>query len=367
MLNIKKLMLALAILAPSWMTAAQAELLVGLGAPLSGQYAWGGEQYRVGADLAIEKINAAGGVLGQQVRLVPGDDAADPEQAVAVAKKFVSDEVVAVIGHWSSGASIPASKVYEDAGILMISPSATNTRLTDEGGPGIFRVCGRDDRQGVVVGAYLAEQWADKNIAILHDGGAYGKGLAEETKKQLNQRGVSEAMFDAYTPGDVDYSPIVAKIRDAETDVLFVGGYPAEAGLILREARDRGDDLQFLSGESLSTPDFWLITGPAGEGARFTFFPDPRLDPNNADLVEEFRARGVEPDGYTLYAYAAVQVWAAAVKRADTLDLEATIGALRSNQFDTVLGTLSFDDNGDITDPGFAWYTWQDGAYAPIE
>ena len=148
--------------------------------------------------------------------------------------------------------------------------------------------------------------------------------------------------------------------------MLFVGGYPAEAGLILREARDQDDDLQFISGDSLSTPDFWLITGVAGEGARFTFFPDPRYNPENAELVEDFRARGVEPDGYTLYAYAAVQVWAQAIERAGSLELDAAVAALRANEFDTVLGRLDFDDNGDITDPGFSWYTWKNGEYLPV-
>lgn len=348
-------------------TAAHAEILVGFGAPLTGQYSWSGEQVRLGALAAIEKINEAGGLLGEMVQLVPGDDAADAEQAVAVANKFVSDGVSFVVGHWNSGSSIAASKIYDEAGILMISPSSTNTKLTDEGGPGIFRVCGRDDRQGFVVGSYLAEQHADKRISILHDGDAYGKGLAEETKKQLNELGVSEVMFEEFMPGEVDYSPVVSKIREAETDVLFIGGYPAEAGLILREARDQGDDLQFVSGDSLSTTDYWLITGPAGEGTLFTFFPDPRYDPQNSELVEEFRAKGVEPDGYTLYAYAAVEVWADAVEKAGSLELETVITSLRSHEFDTVLGNLSFDDNGDITDPGFSWYVWEAGEYKPVQ
>lgn len=364
---VRNLVLGVFIWAAGSATAAQAEILVGLGAPLSGQYAWGGEQYRVGANFAIEKINESGGVLGQQLRLVPGDDGADPEQAVAVARKFAEDKVFVVVGHWSSGASIPASKVYEEAGILMISPSATNTKLTDEGGPGIFRVCGRDDRQGIVVGDYLAREWAGKKIAILHDGGAYGQGLAEETKRQLNKLGVSEVLFESYRPGEVDYSPIVSKIRDASSDVLFLGGYPAEIGLIAREARDQGDDMQFVSGDSLSTTDYWLTTGAAGEGTIFTFFPDARYDPKNAELVEEFRARGLEPDGYTLYAYAAVQVAAQAIEKAGAADLEATIAALRDNEFDTVLGKLSFDDNGDITDPGFVWYHWTNGEYLPVQ
>ncbi|MEM7225497.1 MAG: branched-chain amino acid ABC transporter substrate-binding protein [Pseudomonadota bacterium] len=359
-------MVAMVFCATAGVTTAQAEILIGVAGPLSGQYAWSGEQFLVGADMAVGKINAAGGVLGQQVRLIPGDDAADPEQAVAVANKLVSDGVVFVAGHWASGASIAASKVYEKAGILMISPSSTNPRLTDEGGPNVFRVCGRDDRQGVVAGDYLADSWGSTKIAILHDGAAYGQGLAEETRKQLNKRGVSEALYESYAPGEVDYSPLVSRMRDAGINVLFVGGYATEAGLMVREARDQNYDLQIIAGDALSTSDFWLITGPAGEGTRFTFFPDPRTRPENAALIEEFRAKGVEPDGYTLYAYATVQVWSQAVALAGTLELDAVIAALRGNEFDTVLGKIAFDDNGDITDSGFAWYTWKDGDYVPL-
>lgn len=349
--------IAVAAWAAASITAAQAEILIGVAGPLSGQYAWSGEQFRLGAELAVEKINADGGLLGEKVRLIPGDDAADPEQAVALANKFVSDGVVFVAGHWSSGASIAASAVYEDTGILMISPSSTNPKVTDEGGPNIFRVCGRDDRQGVVAGDYLAESWSGKKIAILHDGTTYGEGLAEETRKQLNKRGVTEAIYDSYVPGEVDYSPLVSRMKAEGIEVFYVGGYGAEAGLMVREARDTDYGLQLVSGDALTVADFWLITGPAGEGTRFTFFPDPRINPDNAAVLEHFRARGAEPDGYTLYAYGAVQVWGQAVERAGSLKLDEVITSLRDNEFDTVLGMLDFDDNGDITNPGFAWYS----------
>ena len=367
MLTTRKILVALALGIGLNATAARADILIGVAGPLSGPYAWSGEQFRVGTDMAVSRINAAGGVLGEQVQIVAGDDAADPEQAVALANKLVDDGVVFVAGHWASGASIAASPVYEEAGILMISPSSTNPRLTDEGGPNVFRVCGRDDRQGVVAGDYLADKWSEKKIAVLHDGTAYGKGLADETKKQLNKRGVTEAVFASYVPGEVDYSPVVSELQSTGIDVLFVGGYAAEAGLMVREARDRDYGLQLVSGDGLATSDFWLITGPAGEGTRFTFFPDPRENPANKQLVEEYRALGIEPDGYTLYAHAAVEVWAQAVNQAGSLELDKVIEALRGNEFDTVLGKLSFDDNGDITDPGFAWYTWTNGEYEPLE
>jgi branched-chain amino acid transport system substrate-binding protein len=365
--KIRHLLAAAVVWTAASVTAVQAEILIGVAGPMSGQYAWSGEQFRIGADMAVQTINAAGGVLGEQVILISADDAADPEQAVAVANKLIGDGVVFVAGHWASGASIAASKVYEQAGVLMISPSSTNPKLTDEGGPNVFRVCGRDDRQGVVAGNYLADSWAGKKIAIFHDGTAYGEGLAEETQKQLHKRGVTETIYDDFAPGEVDYSPVISRLKDAGIDVLFVGGYATEAGLMIREARDLDFDLQLVSGDTMSTSDFWLITGPAGEGTRFTFFPDPRSNPKNADLVEEFRALGVEPDGYTLYSYAAVQTWAQAIEQAGSLKLYEAIAALRSNEFDTVLGTLDFDDKGDITDPGFAWYTWANGEYVPLD
>ena len=344
----------------------QAEVLVGLAAPLSGQYAWSGEQYRVGAGHAVAKINAAGGVLGEQIRIISGDDAADPEQAVIVAKKFVSDGVALVVGHWASGTSIAASPVYAQTDILMITPSSTNPKVTDDAGKNVFRICGRDDRQGLIAGDYLADNWDAKNIAILHDGTAYGKGLADVTKQQLNKRGVSEVLYEQYVPGEVDYSPLISQMKSDNIDVVFIGGYAAEASLMVREARDQEYGVQFVSGDAIATSDFWMTTGEAGEGTLLTFFPDPRNDPANQQLVEEFRAQGVEPDGYTLYAYAVIQVWAQAVAHAKSIELNQVADALFNNEFDTVLGTLSFDDNGDIKAAGFSWYSWSDGEYRPL-
>ena len=244
----------------------RAEIRIATAAPMSGPYAWSGEQYRLGSEMAVQDINAAGGLLGKQVQLIAVDDAADPEQAIAVANKFVGDGVVFVAGHWASGASIAASKIYEQAGILMICPSSTNPKLTDEGGSNIFRVCGRDDRQGVVAGDYLADKWGQKKIAIFQDGTAYGEGLADETRKHLNKRGVSEALYQAYIPDEPDYSPVISELQAMGIEVLFVGGYAPDAGLMIRQARDQGYDLQLVSGDALSTEDFWLMTGPAGEG-----------------------------------------------------------------------------------------------------
>ncbi len=367
MISAKPLSLAAIVMTAAYITSAHAEILIGVAGPMTGQYAWFGEQYARGAEMAVDDINAAGGVLGERVQLIVGDDGCDGDQAVAVASKFASDGVIFVAGHFCSGASIPASKIYEQVGLLMISPSSTNTKLTDEGGPNIFRVCGRDDQQGFIAGNYLADEWGNKRITILHDNTAYGEGLADETRKQLNKRGVKEAMYQAYEPGLRDYSALISKMQSAGIDVFYVGGYSTEAALMLRQARLGGYEVQLISGDALATDEFWMITGPAGEGTRMTFFPDPRNNSGSAEVVERFRARSFEPVGYTLYAYGAVQVWAQAVAKAGTLDLDAVINALRSHRFDTVLGQIGFDDKGDVTTPGFVWYVWKNGAYVLAE
>ncbi len=348
--------------------AARAEVVIGVAAPLTGPHAWSGEETKRGAEMAVADFNAKGGVLGQTVRLITADDACDPEQAVAVANKLVAEGVVLVVGHVCSGASIPAAKVYEAAGIPMISPASTNPALTDEGHPNVFRVIGRDDHQGVVAGNYLADRWGDEEIAILHDNQVYGEGLAARTREQLNARGVGEAMYRGFTAGERDYSDLIAAMRAEGIDVAYIGGYPTEVGLILRQARDQGYDLRLVSGDSLANDEFWLITGPAGEGTLFTFSDDPRRKPEAAPVVERFRAQGVEPEGYTLHTYAAIEAWAQAVEEAGTLDSQAVAEVLRGGKFDTVLGRIGFDEKGDITgtEP-FVWYVWQDGEYVPAD
>jgi branched-chain amino acid transport system substrate-binding protein len=345
----------------------RAEILIATAGPFTGQNIFRGEQIQQGAEMAVADINADGGVLGQRVELTLADDACDPEQAVAVAKKLVSDGVVFVAGHVCSHSSIPASQVYEQAGVLMISPASTNPRLTDEGDDNVFRVCGRDDQQGMVAGDYLADEWGDKKIAILHDGSTYGKGLADETLKQLNKRGVQEAMYEAYAPGGRDYSELVSRLDAAGIDVVYIGGYSSEAGLMVRQARDQGYGAQIVSGDALTNDEFWMITGPAGEGTLVTFGPDPRANAEAGPVVKRFRDQGFEPSGYTLHTYAAVQVWAQAVEKARSLDLKAVIASLRSHVFQTVLGEIGFDDKGDVTAPGYVWYVWKNGEYVPLE
>ena len=352
--------LALGILGAS---ASQADIVIATAGPMTGQYASFGAQMKAGAEQAVADINAAGGVLGQKLVLEIGDDACDPKQAVAVANQMINKGVVFMAGHFCSGSSIPASSVYEEEGILQISPASTNPKLTDEGGDNVFRVCGRDDQQGQVAGEYLASVFGDKNIAIIHDKTAYGKGLADETRKALKATGKSEKLYEAYTAGEKDYSALVSKLKKNAIDVLYVGGYHTEAGLIVRQMREQGMKTVLVSGDALVTDEYWSITGAAGEGTLMTFSPDPRKNPDAAPLVKKFRDNNIEPEGYVLYTYGAVQVFAQAAEAAGSTDLDKVLAKMNSMQFKTVLGEVGFDKKGDVTAPGYVFYQWKDGQY----
>ena len=332
--------------------------------PITGQYASFGAQLKAGAEQAVADINAAGGVLGQKLVLEVGDDACDPKQAVAVANQLVAKGVVFVAGHFCSGSSIPASSVYADDGIIQISPASTNPAYTDERpGPGTFRVCGRDDQQGEVAGKFLAEHFKDKNIAIIDDKSTYGKGLADQTRKFMNEAGKKEVLDEAYNAGEKDYSALVSKLKATNIDVLYVGGYHTEAGLIKRQMVEQGMDTVLVSGDALVTDEYWQITGDAGNGTLMTFSPDPRKNPEAKPIVDELEAAGRTAEGYSLYTYAAVKIWADAVTAAGSTDFDGVAKQMDSTTFDTVLGKLNFNDKGDVTLPGYVFYEWKDGKY----
>jgi branched-chain amino acid transport system substrate-binding protein len=320
-----------------------------------------------GAEMAIKDLNAAGGVLGEQLVLEVGDDACDPKQAVAVANQMVNAGVIFVAGHFCSGSSIPASAVYNEEGILQISPASTNPQLTEQGLNNVFRVCGRDDQQGTFAANYVVDKNVGSKIAVLHDKTPYGKGLADEFKKQLNARGVQETMYEAITAGDRDFTALITKMKEAGVDLIYLGGYHTEAGLIARQAKEQGIEATMMSGDALVTDEYWAITGDTGQGTLMTFSPDPRKNAAAAPVVEEFKTAGYDPEGYTLYTYAAVQAWAQAVEKAGSTDLDAVIEVLHGNQFETVLGPISFDDKGDVEGSSYVMYEWDNGEYAEIE
>jgi branched-chain amino acid transport system substrate-binding protein len=335
--------------------------------PVTGQYASFGAQMKNGGEMAVEDINAAGGVLGKKLDLDIGDDACDPKQAVAVANQMTGNNVALVAGHYCSGSSIPASKVYAESNMVQISPASTNPAFTDDrAGPNIYRVCGRDDQQGGVAGKYLASHFADKNIAIIDDKTAYGKGLAEETRKAMNAAGKQEVVTESYTAGEKDYSALVSKLKQANVDVLYLGGYHTEAGLIVRQMRDQGMATILMGGDALITQEYWSITGPAGEGTLMTFSPDPRKNPAAAEVVKRFTDKGIEPEGYVLYTYAAIQAWKQAAEKAKSTESAEVVKALNDTEFDTVIGKFKFNEKGDPNLPPYAVYRWSNGTYEEI-
>jgi branched-chain amino acid transport system substrate-binding protein len=342
---------------------ARADILIAAAGPVTGPLASLGEQMLAGARQAVADINEAGGVLGQRLGLVVSDDQCDPKQAVSVANQLSARDIALVVGHFCSGATIPAAQVYEQEGVVMISPAATNPDLTEQGHRLIFRTCGRDDRQGYVAGEFIAKRFKGKRIAVLHDKSAYGKGIADATRDTLHRAGVTEALYDAYTAGEKDYTALVSKLKATGIEAVFVGGYHTEAGLILRQMRGQGVDAAFIGGDALVLREFWSVAGDAAENVYFTFVKDPRRNPLAAEVLARFAAQGKQADGYVLYTYAAVEAWAEAAKRAGTLDAENVAAMLHGQSVETVIGKLTFDPKGDVDLPTFEIYRWSKGDY----
>jgi len=343
---------------------AKADITLGLGDGVTGQIAALGDQAKRGTEQAIKDINAAGGVLGQQLKLQIGDDACDPKQAVSVANQFVSSGVKLVIGHLCSGASIAASDVYAEENIMMISGSATSPQLTERGKKNVFRVCGRDDQQGELAGKLIADKFKGKKIAIINDKQAYGQGLAAAAEKTLKAAGVTPTIVTAINAGDRDFGALVARMKEADIGVVYYGGYNQELGLMVRQARERGLQSQFIGADGIASTDYWAITGDAGAGTLFTFSPDAKSNPSAAKVVEELRAGGRDPDNFALYFYSATQVMADAIKKAGSPDPAKVENALHNGEFDTIVGKVKFDAKGDLTRPDYVFYEWRDGKYA---
>ncbi len=342
--------------------SAWADIIVGVAGPITGPNAAFGAQLQKGAEAAAAAINAAGGMNGEQIKIVVGDDVSDPKQGISVANKFVADGVKFVVGHFNSGVSIPASEIYAENGILEITPAATNPVFTERGLWNTFRTCGRDDAQGGVAGAYLAANFKDAKIAIVHDKTPYGQGLADETKKALNAAGSTEVMYEGVNVGDKDFSALIAKMKDAGVTIVYWGGLHTEAGLIIRQLADQGLKAKMVSGDGIVSNELASIAGDAVEGTLNTFGPDPRLDPANKELVEKFRADGFEPEAYTLYSYAAMQVIADGAKAAGSNDPQEVAKALKEKgPFKTVLGDITYNEKGDPKDPGYVMYEWKKG------
>src|SRR5277367_4609511 len=338
----------------------QAQVKMGMGGPITGPSAATGSQMKNGVEQAAADINAAGGILGQKITIEYGDDVSDPKQGVSVANNFAGDGVKFVIGHYNSGVTMPSSEVYQENGILEISPASTNPMVTERGMWNIFRDCGRDDQQGKVAGTYILNHFKGKKIAVVHDKTTYGKGLADETKKTINAGGMTEVLYEGINTGEKDYSALVSKIKQSGADLVYFGGLYTEGGLIVRQMRDQGVTAPLMGGDGITSDEFASVGGPGVEGTLMTYGPDPRNKPQAQAAVAEFRAKGFEPEAYTLYSYAGVQIIKQAATAAKSVDPKKVAAMMHSGlPFKTVLGDISYDKKGDITKLDYVMYIWK--------
>lgn len=336
-----------------------AKLKLGVAGPMTGTDAAFGTQLKNGAEQAVADINATGGINGEQVELIVGDDAGDPRQGVSVANNFLGEGVHFVVGHFNSGVTIPASEVYVENGILMITPGSTNPVVTERKMWNVFRTCGRDDQQGGVAGAYIAQNFKDKKVAILDDKTPYGQGLANETRKAMHAGGVTEVLSEGVSANEKDFSALVSKLKNAGVELVYWGGVHTAGGLILRQMREQGLNAVFMSGDGIASDEFAAIAGPAAEGTLMTFGPDPQKLPDAKEVIQRFEAREYKPEAYTLYSYAAVQIIKQAIEATKSVDPKTVAAYMRTGvTFNTVIGPLAFDDKGDIKQVGYVLYTW---------
>jgi branched-chain amino acid transport system substrate-binding protein len=342
--------------------AASAQIKMGVAGPITGPNAAFGAQLVNGTQQAVDDINKAGGILGQQITLEQGDDVSDPKQGVSVANKFVGDGVKFVVGHFNSGVTIPASDVYQENGVLFITPSATNPKVTDRMLWDAFRTCGRDDQQGMLWAELARDKLKGKKIAVVHDKTTYGKGLADAALDNMHKFGIKEVLYEGVNTGEKDYSAIVSKIKESGADYLMWGGLHTEGGLIIRQMRDQGMKTVMVSGDGITDNEFSQIGGPGVEGTLMSFGPDPRNNPNAKDVVAEFKAKNFDPEAYTLYSYAAVQIMKQAAEATKSLDPKKIAEYMHSGKtFHTVIGDIAYDKKGDRTSVDYVWYTWEKG------
>ena len=343
----------------STVTLAADNIRIALAGPVTGPVAQYGDMQFTGANMAIDMINKAGGVNGQMLEGVIFDDACDPKQAVAVANRIVNEGISFVVGHLCSSSTQPATDIYEDEGILMVTPAATSPDITSRGYDLIFRTIGLDSMQGPTAGKYIVEQVKPSKVAVIHDKQQYGEGIATAVRGALLDAGIEVPIFDGVTAGDKNFSSLIARLRQSGVDFAYFGGYHPELGLILRQAREQGLDITFMGPEGVGNSDISAIAGEASEGMLVTLPKAFDEDPANAPLVEAFKERKQDPRGpFVFPSYAAVQVIADGIRLADSTDTAEVAKALRSNTFDTPTGQLAFDEKGDLKDFNFVVYKW---------
>ncbi|MFK3665629.1 branched-chain amino acid ABC transporter substrate-binding protein [Ochrobactrum teleogrylli] len=334
---------------------------IGVAGPMTGPNATFGEQVYSGVSAYVNDVNASGGINGKQIELVKGDDACEPKQAIAVANRFVDqDKVQAVIGHFCSSSTIPASEIYNDAGILEMAPASTNPTVTERGLETVFRGCGRDDQQAVVAGAFILDTLKRDKIALIHDKDTYGQGLVDAVKKTIEARGIKPVLYEGLTRGERDFNALVTKIKSSGATAVYFGGLIPEGGPLIRQIKEQGLDVVVVSGDSFAQTELIAAAGGAGnlKNVYYSATPDPLADPSTKGVQDALKKANITPANYTLYGYANAQALVAALKAGD--DIKAQTNWLRNNTVDSAIGKITWDDKGDIKDFKFVFYNFDD-------
>jgi len=339
--------------------AADATIKIGIPQPMTGPNTQYGDQIQAGALTAIETINAAGGVNGKKLEPILIDDGCEPKQAVPAANRVVNSGAKFAVAHACSGTTVPAVNVYEQEGIVAITPGATSPLVTDTIKPHFFfRTIGRDDQQGPFAARYIANTVKPKKVAVLHDKQTYGSGLAAQVRATLEKNNVPVAIYEGINVGDSDYSAVITKLKSAGVDFVYFGGYHPEMGLLLRQAREQGLNVQFMGPEGVANQDLVAIAGPAIEGLLVTLPADFTKLPGNEAIVKAFHDAKRDPDGaFQMPAYAAVQIIVDAIKAVGE-DPAKAADYLHKTAFSTAIGKVEYDEKGDLKDFEFAVYKW---------
>jgi branched-chain amino acid transport system substrate-binding protein len=321
--------------------------------------------------LYVDEVNKNGGIDGRMVELYIEDDVCKPEVATNTASKLVSEKVVAVVGHICSGATKAALGIYKDAGILVISPSATNPELTQSGEyPNFLRTIAPDDAQARLEVDFALNTLNIKKFAVLHDKGDYGKGLAEFAKSflEVTGNGVEVVLYEGVTPGAVDYSAVVQKIGRSGAEAVIFGGYHPEASKIVTQMRKKQINIPFISDDGVKDDTFIKVAGEFAEGVYATGPVDTSSNPINIKAVEDHKAAyQADPGAFFINGYAATMALLNAIDKADSTDYDAVSKALRTEYVETPLGNISFDEKGDAIGVGFSMYQVQNGAYVELK
>ncbi len=343
---------------------------IGVAGPQSGDLASYGIPSAKAAQIVVDDVNKAGGVLGRKIELIVEDDVCKPEVATNIASKLVGDGVVGVIGHICSGATKAALGTYNESKIPVISPSATNPALTQSGDyPNFFRTIASDDAQARTEVNFALDKLGLTKIAVLHDKGDYGKGLAEFAKKFLDADSrATVVLFQGITPGAVDYSAVINKIKNSGAQAVIFGGYHPEASKLVSQMKKRMMKIVFISDDGVKDDTFIKVAGKYAEGVYASGPKDTSGNPLAKKAIKEYEDKfGDEPGPFYLNAIAATEALLNAIKVAGSTDYDAVTNALRNNLVDTPLGKIKFDKRGDALGVGFAMYHVENGKYVEVQ